>query len=195
MTLLDLPTETPPARLTRDQSRPVRVQRQVRHLRRSRLLLRAVNVLLIAVCSFTAIVTVGNLAGFWRTDTVLTGSMRPGIQPGDVEILRSEPANELRVGQIVAFHPPNDHFTVTHRVIALTRSHGLWITTKGDANNVSDPWGKVRIMDSNVWVVKGVVPKVGFLSVWVRTPLPHLILVLTIVMMVCAIAIEAIWRT
>jgi len=43
-------------------------------------------------------------------------------------------------------------------------------------------------------VVSGVVPHVGYLSVWVRTPLPHLLLVLTIVLLVCSIALELIWR-
>jgi len=152
------------------------------------------NLVLIAVCTLTATAAVGNFAGWWRTDTVLSGSMRPGVQPGDVEVLRPEPTASLHVGQIVAFHPPHERFTVSHRVIAVHRRHGLWITTKGDANNVADPWGSVRVLSSSVWVVSGVVPHIGYLSVWVRTPMPHLLLALTIVLLVCALALEAIWR-
>jgi signal peptidase len=161
---------------------------------RGRVPLRLVNVLLAIACSCTAFVAVGNAAGWWRTDTVLTGSMRPGIQPGDVEILRSEPTSALAVGQIVAFQPPGDQFAVSHRVIAIGHHHGIWITTKGDANNVPDPWGSVRIKSGTVWVVRGVVPHIGYLSVWARTPWPHLLLVLTIVLLVCGLALEAIWR-
>jgi signal peptidase len=152
------------------------------------------NTVLIAVCALAAAATVGNLAGWWRFDSVLSGSMRPGMQPGDVEILRPEPVSALRVGQIVAFHPPKDQFTVTHRIIALRHHDGTWITTKGDANNVSDPWGSIRVLRPTAWVVSGVVPHVGYLSVWVRTPLPHLLMVTTIVLFVCFIALEAIWR-
>ena len=173
-----------------------RIERRIQSRRRARnrRLLRMANIVLIAVCVIAAATTVGNLAGWWRFDSVLSGSMRPGMQPGDVEILQPEPISALRVGQIVAFHPPKDQFTVTHRIIALRHHDGIWITTKGDANNVSDPWGTIRVLGPSAWVVSGVVPHVGYLSVWVRTPLPHLLLVLTIVLLVCSLALEAIWR-
>jgi signal peptidase I len=176
-------------------SRVERRNQARRNPRRGRRLIWLANIVLIVVCSLTGVAALGNAAGWWRTDTVLTGSMRPGIQPGDVEILRHEATGAIHVGQIVAFHPPHDQFTVSHRVIGIHHRHGLWITTKGDANNVPDPWGSVRVLGSSAWVVTGVVPHVGYLSVWVRTPLPHLLLVLTIVLLVCALALEAIWRT
>ncbi|MGD0881312.1 MAG: signal peptidase I [Acidimicrobiales bacterium] len=157
------------------------------------------NVVLVAVCALAGLAAVGTISGWWRMDTVLTGSMRPGIQPGDVEILRPEPVSALRVGQIVAFHPPKDTFTVTHRVIAIRRGTGrdagLWITTKGDANNVKDPWGSVRILGHSVWVVTGAIPSIGFLSVWIKTPWPHLFVMLTIVLVICIIAFGMVWRT
>jgi signal peptidase I len=167
--------------------------------RKSRLARCSVNVLLVGVCTLTGLSTIGNLAGWWRTDTVLSGSMRPGMQPGDVEILRPEATSALRVGQVVAFHPTNQSFVVSHRVVALRigsgRDRGVWITTKGDANNTADPWGSIRVLSPKVWVVSGVVPYVGFLSVWVREPLPHLLELLTIVLLACTLALEAIWRT
>jgi signal peptidase len=151
-------------------------------------------VVLATVCVVAVSSAIGNAAGWWRTDTVLSGSMRPGIQPGDVEILRPEAAVDVQVGQIVAFRPPREHFTVSHRVVAVRHHDGVWITTKGDANNADDPWGSVHVLGSSVWVVKGVIPYVGFLSVWLQNPLPHLLLALTIVLLVCGLALEAIWR-
>jgi len=173
-----------------------RIERRIERRRqsRNRILLRMANTVLIAVCTLAAASTVGNLAGWWRFDSVLTGSMRPGMQPGDVEVLRPEPTSALRVGQVVAFHPPMDNFTVSHRVIELRHHGGIWMTTKGDANNASDPWGSIRVLGPSVWVVSGVVPRVGYLSVWARTPLPRLLLALTIVVLVCALTLEAIWR-
>ncbi len=157
------------------------------------------NIVLIIVCVVAALSALGSMTGHWRTETVLSGSMRPGIQPGDVEILRPEPASSLRVGQIVAFHPPKDHFTVTHRVMSIQRrtgSHaGLWITTKGDANNADDPWGSIRLLGSTVWTVRAVIPDVGFLSTWLKSPILHLVLVLSIVLLVCSLALRMIWRS
>jgi len=195
MTTIDLLTEVP--RLAQSSAAVPRTElcRTRRRSRRSRWARRIANLLLIVTCTLTATAALGNLAGWWQTDTVLTGSMRPSIQPGDVEVLRSEPTSSLRVGQIVAYHPPHDRFIITHRIVAIHHRHGTWITTKGDANNAADPWGSVRILGSTVWTVRGVVPHIGYLSIWVKTPLPHLLLVASIVLLVCAVALDTIWRT
>ena len=88
---------------------------------------------------------------------------------------------------------------MTHRVVSIRRrtgTHaGLWITTRGDANNVDDPWGSVRVLGSTVWVVRAVVPGVGFLSVWLRNPVVHLVTLLTMVALVCFLALRMIWRS
>ncbi len=202
MTTVDLPavrTSAYPARVLTRMERRELARRRTRRTRRNRSVRAAANVLLVTMCVVTGLVAAGNVAGWWRLDTVLTGSMRPGIQPGDVEILRPEPVSALRVGQIVAFHPPKDAFTVTHRVVAIRTAAGhdagLWITTKGDANNARDPWGSVRILGSSVWVVRGVIPGIGFLSVWVKSPLPHLLLMIAAVLAVCILGIKLVWRT
>jgi len=195
MTTLEWSTQTVGAAVlgSATESRPARIRRH-RRGRRHRRTLRAVNVLLVLVCLLTTVGGVGTTVGWWRTETVLSGSMRPGIQPGDVEILRQVPSSELRVGQILAFHPPHDSFTVSHRVTALHQHHGTWVTTKGDANNVADPWGDVRIASHEVWIVSAVVPHAGYLSVWVKTPVPHLLVIIAIVSSVWLLAIERIWR-
>jgi signal peptidase I len=138
---------------------------------------------------------VGSVAGWWRVETVLSGSMRPTIHPGDLEILRSESTASVRVGQIVAFHPPHESITVTHRVIALDRrASGVWVVTKGDANNTKDPWGTVRLTGDHVWTVIGVVPRAGTADVWLRQPQLHLGLLIAVGLLCAAIALEAIWR-
>lgn len=175
------------------ENRPARIRRH-RMRRRRRRSLRAANLLLVLVCLLTALGGVGNAVGWWRTETVLSGSMRPGIQPGDVEILRRVPMVDLRVGQILAFHPPHDFFIVSHRVMTIHRQNGTWVTTKGDANNVADPWGGFRIASHDVWIVSDVVPHAGYLSVWVKTPIPRLLLIIAIVSLVWLLAIERIWR-
>lgn len=173
-------------------------QKSGRISRRSQLMRSSVNVLLVSVCVLTGLSAIGSVAGWWRSYTVLSGSMRPGIRPGDVEILRPEATTALRVGQIVAIHPAGYASTVSHRVIAIRHGtgdeSGVWITTKGDANNVADPWGSRRLLGPRVWVVRGVVPRVGFLSMWAKTPFPHLFAMITIVLLACMLALKAIWR-
>ena len=142
-----------------------------------------------------AVAVAGGVMGWWRAETVLTGSMRPAINPGDVEILDREPTRDVRAGQVVAFHPPKWRATVTHRVVAVTHSRsGTFIVTKGDANDARDPWGRVRIEGARVWVVRVVVPRLGYLTVWARTPLVRLLLALAVIAGVCTLAVRRVWR-
>jgi signal peptidase len=72
---------------------------------------------------------------------VLTDSMYPGIQSGDLIICHTVDAEQVAVGDVIAFFDPagNGTSVVTHRVIAVTEENGsLAFQTQGDANNVAD---------------------------------------------------------
>lgn len=96
----------------------------------------------------------------WKLEPVLSGSMRPGIQPGDLAIVRPVPLDEIHVGTVIAYQPPNEPRPVLHRIVEMD---GKTILTKGDANNVADPWGKVILKSGDIDRLVSVVPKVGFL--------------------------------
>lgn len=96
-----------------------------------------------------------------RFDTVLTGSMRPGIQPGDVVMVRPVPTSELNVGDVIAYLPPSHTTPVLHRIVSIDSSGLL---TKGDANNVEDPWGKVATDSPTTLRLVWVIPKVGLIA-------------------------------
>jgi signal peptidase I len=166
--------------------------------RRRRALVNAFAALVVAVVGAAC---VSHALGLWQADIVLSGSMRPGIQPGDIEIFRPEPAAALRVGQILAFHPPHSDFAVAHRVIRISRvsrgrrAHGTWIVTKGDANKVSDPWGRVRVTSSSVQTVRWVVPMAGWLAYWVGYPWLRLALMALAVGLAAILVLEWAWRT
>ena len=72
---------------------------------------------------------------------VLTDSMYPEIRSGDLIICRSADAEDIQVGDVIAFFDPEGNGTsvVTHRVIEVTEQNGFlaW-RTQGDANNVAD---------------------------------------------------------
>ncbi|MCQ2516246.1 MAG: signal peptidase I [Saccharofermentans sp.] len=72
---------------------------------------------------------------------VLTDSMYPNIQSGDLIICDTLEAEEVNEGDVIAFFDPagNGSSVVTHRVIEVTTENGAiaW-RTQGDANNTPD---------------------------------------------------------
>ena len=72
---------------------------------------------------------------------VLTDSMYPVIESGDLIICKGAEAEEIQVGDIIAFFDPAGNGTtiVTHRVIEVVEENGqLAWRTKGDNNNTED---------------------------------------------------------
>jgi len=99
----------------------------------------------------------------YRTATMLTGSMSPGIDPGDMVVTAPKPTSDLKIGDVISYQiPVEDHRVETHRVTRITtRADGLiQIQTKGDANEGVDPWTAVLSSDT-VFEVKTVIPKAG----------------------------------
>lgn len=73
---------------------------------------------------------------------VLTDSMYPVIQSGDLILCHTEDAKEVQVGDVISFFDPagNGTSVVTHRVEEITTDADgnlAWVT-KGDANNTQD---------------------------------------------------------
>src|SRR6478672_11388734 len=94
----------------------------------------------------------------YRTATMLTGSMSPGINPGDVVVTVPRAVADVRVGDVITYGIPVED----HRIVKLgTDSAGRpTVVTKGDANSNVDPW--VATLDGDtVWEATLVVPHVG----------------------------------
>ncbi len=70
---------------------------------------------------------------------ILTGSMRPYVQPGDVLVTKSTKASEVKVGDVVALVSQETGIFYAHRVIDIRDINGtLRMVTKGDANAAAD---------------------------------------------------------
>jgi signal peptidase len=108
-------------------------------------------------------------SGQWHATPVLSGSMRPGLQPGDVVITQRVPITDLHVRDVVVFHPPNESETQTvHRIVKLTVKSGTTsITTRGDANTVDDPTVS-SLGGTTAYRVVRVVPLIGYPAVWLQ---------------------------
>ena len=144
--------------------RPVRVARRV-------ISLLGNLVMLASVAAFLAI-AVGPHLFDYRTSTMLTGSMAPGIEPGDMVVTAPRPTADLAVGDVISYQiPVEDHRVETHRVTTVKHlADGTTaITTKGDANENVDPWVAIISTDT-VYEVQTVVPKVGSAIRVLRAP-------------------------
>ena len=104
-----------------------------------------------------------------RLNPVLSGSMRPGIQPGDLAVTGPVDVSTLRPGDVISFFPPGATVAVLHRLLTVDRrDDGTWITTQGDANPVPDAWGEIRLRGDTAWRALGSVPAVGFIPMWTQ---------------------------
>lgn len=94
---------------------------------------------------------------------VLTGSMEPGIRPGDVVLIRKitkeEEIYDLKEQDVINFS--REDYTITHRIVEILRDEAGNVSfgTRGD-NNPSEDAQAVQPGDVN-GIVVGVVPKAG----------------------------------
>lgn len=96
----------------------------------------------LALAAFLALAIGPRIFGY-HTLTMLTGSMSPLINPGDVVVTHPVPAIEIRVGDIITYRiPVEDQRVETHRVtqVSTNTDGSIVVTTKGDANDGVDPW-------------------------------------------------------
>jgi len=99
-------------------------------------------VMVAAVATFLFLAVGPRVLGY-QTSTMLTGSMSPLINPGDVVVTVPVAVQNLKVGDIITYHiPVEDQRVETHRIIDLTVNNQgtATVRTKGDANNGADPW-------------------------------------------------------
>lgn len=123
------------------------------------------------VLAFSALAFAGYQvrSGQWHATPVLSGSMRPGLQPGDVVVTHRVPIADLHVRDVIVFHPPNEGQRQTvHRIVKLTvKGRTTSITTWGDANAVADPVLS-SLGGTTAYRVERVVPLLGYPAVWLQ---------------------------
>ena len=125
----------------------------------------------LAVLAFLVLAVGPHLLGY-RTLTMLTASMSPEIDPGDVTIVTPIAISEVTEGMVITYHPPNeDHSLVTHRVISVTTAPDgtVSVQTKGDANAAADPW-TATLKGDTAYQVRAVIPELGHLIEALRAP-------------------------
>jgi signal peptidase I len=129
-----------------------------------------------------------------RPLTVLTGSMRPVIQPGDMVVDEQIRGDQIRIGDIITFQEPHGDRTITHRVRKVSISEGqARVTTRGDANDKPEKW-QIPVAGSVGRVVYQV-PKIGYPVTWSHTRNGRLALVSIPALILALWAMVRIWRS
>lgn len=98
----------------------------------------------------------------------LSGSMSPTIDTGALAIARSEPAADLRVGDIVSVPTPAGQ-RVTHRIVDVQHLEQVaTLRLKGDANEAIDA-APYQVENADVVVFS--IPGLGYLLNWLASPI------------------------
>jgi len=135
---------------------------------------------------------------------VVSGSMVPTLEIGDLIIVRGVDSREITVGTIIVFHDPTNYSPqlnldvlsvtgmrlIVHRVYGLEqRGDEIYFRTKGDHNSAPDPW----VVPSNyvVGVVIGRIPQVGIVVMKLREPFGRGVIIVLILVLIIYMFIEA----
>ena len=109
----------------------------------------------------------------FRSATVMSGSMMPTLNLGDIVIERPIEPAAARIGDVITFTDPSDKSRLlTHRVRSIkVKGDVFTFTTKGDANNTEEKWDIPA--DGIIGRAGMTIPKIGYLlgshrGPWVR---------------------------
>ncbi len=117
--------------------------------------------LVILVKSLSAKNSTVDVLGF-RPLAVLSGSMSPSINYGDLIIVQSVQATSIKEGDVVTYSLGNN-VLVSHRILHVVKENDtLSFITKGDANNVADKQVSANQIIGKCYVV---VPLLGYISI------------------------------
>lgn len=101
---------------------------------------------------------------------VLTDSMYPVIEAGDLIICNTAEADEIRVNDVISFYDPMGSGTsvVTHRVLEIVTEDGeISFRTKGDNNNAEDT--ALVPADNLIGIYQSRIAMVGHVAMFMQT--------------------------
>ena len=96
--------------------------------------------------------------------TVMSGSMRPHMAPGDEILTDVVSAHDVKVGDVIIAVNPDNFEAISHRVVSIVTSDNVHytITTKGDENPAVDTPSLTFHTNAPIRKVIAVVPKIGY---------------------------------
>ena len=122
---------------------------------------------IVLIVALLAVALVGIRIFGFTPYSILSPSMTPEYQVGDLVYVKDTKPEEIQTGDVITFVANDDLLLVTHRVDEIDRENSL-IYTKGDANQNRDA-APVQY-ENVVGVVKFSLPKLGFVSNYFTSP-------------------------
>ena len=159
----------------------------------ARLATRAGGGLLLGVAAALAVALLWSAPLGGRALSVLSGSMSPAIETGDVVVTRAVSPLDVRLGDVITFRDAaNGDRLITHRVkqIRISGDEARFVT-KGDANNTSERWSIPA--DGTVGLVTYRLPRLGYLLVWLGHPFAKLLLLVVPAVLLGAYELRRLW--
>jgi signal peptidase len=128
-----------------------------------------------------------------RAFTVMSGSMSPAIETGDVVVTRGISPLDARMGDVVTFRDPeNQSRLLTHRVSDIRYREGnVVVTTKGDANTKSERW--VVAADGRIGRVVLRLPTLGYVVSRAGSPSGRILLLTVPALLLAFLGLRRIW--
>lgn len=123
-------------------------------------------ILLIVLFALAVLLIGPNLLGM-KSFAVLSGSMEPKIPVGSIVFVDEVEPATLQTSDVITYNLSGSTM-VTHRVVDVDVENQS-IITKGDANEVED--GAPVAFSQVVGKMKMHVPYLGYISIYIRTPL------------------------
>lgn len=114
------------------------------------------------------------IIGKYKFMHVITGSMSPAIEAGDIIVTRSVDFEDLKKGDIITFKIGNKTL-ITHRIVGVN-DNGSFVT-KGDANSMEDI--DLIVNQANIigkYFIK--IPKGGYILKFIQSPAGLIIFIL-----------------
>jgi signal peptidase I len=144
-----------------------------------------------------AILLIPALFGYQRY-VIVSGSMSGTYDRGSIVFDREVPVADLEVGDSITYKPPpnaSPEELVTHRIAWIGRNEAGEETfrTKGDANEVVDPW-TFTLDQPNQAKVAFSVPYVGYLLAALSIPTVRMLAIGAPAVLVAFLILGGIWR-
>lgn len=122
---------------------------------------------LVVVIVLCAVFLMGSrLLGF-KCYTVISGSMKPEYNVGDLLYVKDVDVNTIKVGDPITFILNEDLVVATHRVVRIDAENQRFYT-KGDANEIED--SEPVHFNNVIGVPQFSIPKLGYVSDFVQNP-------------------------
>ena len=126
-----------------------------------------ISTVLVILIVLIAIFLMGSrLLGF-RVFNVISGSMSPAYNVGDLIYVKSVPPSEIQVGDPITFVLNEDLVVATHRVVRIDAENSH-IYTKGDANQTID--SSPVHFNNVIGVPQFRIPMLGYVSDFIQNP-------------------------